>query len=96
MRNVKTVSISLEPRYERRLQAIAKRIGGTSAAVRHLLDAFDFLERERAMEEDYREFYTHPAAARESSEFNQAMLANASWSPQETGGHRGIRRRSPG
>jgi len=50
MRNVKTISISLEPAYERRLQAIAKRIGGNSAAVRHLLDAFDLLERERAME----------------------------------------------
>jgi hypothetical protein len=94
MRNVKTISISLEPDYERRLQSIAKRIGGASAAVRHLLDAFDFLEREKAMEEDYREFYSNPSAAREYSEFNQAMLANASWAPQETGGHRGARRPS--
>ncbi|HZL73382.1 MAG TPA: hypothetical protein VFC86_13050 [Planctomycetota bacterium] len=96
MRNAKTISISLEPAYERRLQTIAKRIGGTSAAVRHLLDAFDFLEKERAMEEDYRAFYSNPAAARESSEFNQAMLAHASWSPQGTGGRRGVRRRSSG
>jgi hypothetical protein len=96
MRNVKTVSISLEPHYERRLQAIAKRIGGASAAVRHLLDAFELAERERAMEEDYREFYSDPAAARESSDFNLAMLADASWSPQEQGGQRGRTRSSPG
>ncbi len=96
MRHVKTISISLEPDYERRLQGIARRIGGKSAAVRHLLDAFELAEREDAMEEDYREFYSNPAAARESSDFNLAMLANATWSPRDIGGKRGLKRGSPG
>ena len=98
MRTAKTISISLEPRYERRLQAIAKRTGGKSAAVRHLLDAFELTEFEKAMEEDYRAFYSSPAAARESSDLSRAMLALASWSPQEEGAKHVSRpkRRSPG
>ena len=97
MRIARTISISLEPRYERRLQAVARRTGGVSSAVRFLLDALERGERERTLEEAYRAFYAD-AAARESSELNQALLAQASWSPQEQGVTRGKRsqRGSPG
>ena len=92
MRQVKTISVSLEPEYVRQLEALAKKAGSKSDAVRLLLRQ----ERDRELDEIYREAYSDPEFVKESLELGRAMLSVASF-PEDwyVSGKRPSRRKRP-
>ena len=75
MRQVKTISVSLEPEYVEQLEALGKKVGSKSDAIRLLLRE----HRDREMEDVYREYYSDPENVRKDRELTEAMLSLASF-----------------
>lgn len=79
MKQVETISVSLEPRYVKILERVAKKAGSRSQALRRLLEDYERAERFEALDRAYREYYSDPRAARESAAWTQDLMAASSW-----------------
>lgn len=82
MKTANALSISLETRYVRVLDRIARKAGSKSAAVRTLLDAYERAEAERDIESIYAEYYADPAARKADRDLTVGMLSLTAW-PKE-------------
>ena len=96
MRQVETVSVSLEPEYVELLRRVARTAGSKSAAVRQLLDRFAREERIQEMEAAYRDYYSDAANSGRDRDATAELLSIASWPMEGSGGgRRGARNRNP-
>lgn len=82
MKTANALSISLEARYVRVLDRLARKAGSKSAAVRGLLDAYERAEARRDIESAYADYYSDPTANAADRELTLEMLSLTHW-PEE-------------